>query len=162
MRIGIDAGAGIGQANPVEQVSGAGDGLVPGGAAMQHLGFADLHAQGERWVEAGHRLLENHRDPVAADSLHLGLREFQQILAFEQDFPGRDPPGGLRDEAHQGQGGDRFARARFADDRQRFAGFEIERHPIDRGEHTAIGPEGGGQALDGEQRHQWPIFFFMS
>ena len=40
-----------------------------------------LISHGENRVEARLRLLENHRDAVAADVNHLRLRSFEQVLA---------------------------------------------------------------------------------
>ena len=48
-----------------------------GGAAeplMQDQRFGDLMADGQHRVERGHRLLEDHRDLVAADLAHLAPR----------------------------------------------------------------------------------------
>ena len=58
----------------------------------QRLG--DLPADGQHRIEARHRLLEDHRDVVAADLAHLALGELQQILALEADPRRRCLPGG--------------------------------------------------------------------
>ena len=47
--------------------------------AAQHLGH--LRADRESRIEAGHRLLEDHRHAVAADARHLAVRQRQQIGA---------------------------------------------------------------------------------
>ncbi len=40
-------------------------------AAMVDQGFGDLEAEGQYRVEAGHRLLKDHRNQVAAHMAHL-------------------------------------------------------------------------------------------
>jgi hypothetical protein len=52
--------------------------------AEQRLG--DLVADGEERIEARHRLLEDHRDVVAAHLAHL-FRQRQNIAAVEHDLP---------------------------------------------------------------------------
>jgi hypothetical protein len=46
----------------------------------------DLFADAMHGVERGHRLLENHRDIVAANLAHVLDGQLRQIAAFEQDF----------------------------------------------------------------------------
>ncbi|MNR61964.1 hypothetical protein D3C85_1838520 [compost metagenome] len=49
-----------------------------GQALVQQQGFADLLFDAVQRIERGHRLLENHRDPIAAQfSQHLGRRAEQ-------------------------------------------------------------------------------------
>ena len=57
---------------------------------MQPDGLADLAADGEDRIERGHRLLEDHRDPRAANRAHLGLAQIQQILTLEDDLAADD------------------------------------------------------------------------
>src|SRR5690606_41456270 len=45
--------------------------------------FGDLAADAQHRVEAGHRLLEDHGDVVAAHPLHLPLGQGQQVGAIE-------------------------------------------------------------------------------
>ena len=44
-------------------------------------------------IERGHRLLEDHRDLVAADLLHLLLGRVEQVPALEADLAADDAPG---------------------------------------------------------------------
>ena len=66
---------------------------------VQAHGFADLIADGEHRVERRHRLLKDHRDPVAADLAHLVERQLQQVFAGVRDRPRRDPSWRIRDQA---------------------------------------------------------------
>jgi hypothetical protein len=54
-------------------------------ALMHPQGLADLAADGQHRIEARHRLLEDHRNVVAADRAHLTFGKLQQILALEAD-----------------------------------------------------------------------------
>ncbi len=73
-------------------------------------------------VEAGERLLEDHRDVVAADPLHLGFAQgpevdHRAIGHLEVDPAAGDPGTGAEfDESHDRQGRDGFAGSGFADD----------------------------------------------
>src|SRR6266545_4280727 len=43
-----------------------------------------LHPDGEHRIERAHRVLQDHRDLLAADPLHLALALDDQVLAVEQ------------------------------------------------------------------------------
>ena len=63
-------------------------------ALVQLHGLGDLVADGEHRVQRRHRLLEDHRDVVAADLRHLVLVERREVAALEEDArAGRDPAG---------------------------------------------------------------------
>ena len=53
--------------------------------AMQAQRLADLEADRKGRVEAGHRLLKDHADAVAAHVAHGALVQRQQVLAVERD-----------------------------------------------------------------------------
>ena len=52
--------------------------------------LADLVADREQRVQRSHRVLEDHRDPLAAHVAHLGIGFFQEILAREQHLAADD------------------------------------------------------------------------
>src|SRR5690606_31560042 len=58
----------------------------PGCASVLMDRLCDLKADGERWIERRHRLLEDHRDLVAADIANAGVVQLQKIASFEDDF----------------------------------------------------------------------------
>ena len=58
--------------------------LVELGVDVEHLGdlVADLHHR----IERGHRLLEDHRDAIAANATDAGIVERQEILILEHEI----------------------------------------------------------------------------
>src|SRR3982074_1454546 len=114
---------------------------------------ADLAATGQHRIETRHRLLEDHRNVVAADGAHLALGKLQQILSLEADGA-RDPARGLGDEPHQRHGGDRLAAAGFTDNGQRLAFVDVEGDAVDGAVDTLRRAKMGLQILDFEQCHR--------
>ena len=76
--------------------------------------FADLIADGENRIERGHRLLEDHRDLVAADFAHLFIAELEKILATVEDFAADDFSRRRRDQPHDRKRSHALAAARLA------------------------------------------------
>jgi hypothetical protein len=60
--------------------------------ALQH--FADLPAYRQHRIQAGRRLLENHRHPAAPNAPHVGFRQGQQFLAIQLHAAGEHTAGG--------------------------------------------------------------------
>jgi hypothetical protein len=89
----------------------------------QRLG--DLETEREHGIQARHRLLEDHRDRVAAYLPHLFFRELQQLAAFEPDLA-NGAAVGRRQQPHDRERGDALAGARFANDRHRLARGDVE------------------------------------
>ena len=52
--------------------------------------FDNLFAHGENWVEAGHRILEDHRDVASASLSEFFCRKLEKIVFPEKDFPVQD------------------------------------------------------------------------
>ena len=102
-------------------------------------------------VERRRRLLEDHRDPVAADLAHLLVRDLEQVPAVEQDLAGLDPPG-VGHQAHDRQAGDALAAARFADQPHDLAAIDVEVDAVDGADDAVARVERGAQARDLEQR----------
>ncbi|MNE67979.1 hypothetical protein D3C80_1636180 [compost metagenome] len=75
--------------------------------------FGNLPPDLEYRIERGHRLLKNHRNPVAADAADFFGRHLQHILALKTNLAGGDPADPLRQELHNRQRGDAFATAGF-------------------------------------------------
>ena len=78
--------------------------LAEFGVDVEH--FGDLVADFHDRIECGHRLLEDHRNAVAADAPHLGGRFLQEIIAFEQRASRRGSELAWRQQAHHGMRGD--------------------------------------------------------
>ena len=117
-------------------------------------GFGDLVADAHDRVEGGHGLLKDHGDAGAAELAHRVVWESGEIargggVFGEENFSG--DLGLRREQAHDGERGDGFAGAGFADEAEDFAGGDGEGEIADGGEswrdsrHRLIGrPEGCG------------------
>ena len=91
-------------------------------ALVQRDRLADLLADGEQRIERGHRLLEDHRDLVAADAPpSRGSLELEQVPALEADGAADDAAGRVGDQAQDRQRRHALAAAGFAHDAQRLA-----------------------------------------
>ena len=128
------------------------DRLVAADLLVQLHGLGDLVADGEHRVQRRHRLLEDHRDLVAADPLELGLLELDEVAALEEDPRALRDPAGPVDQAHHRERRHRLAAARLADDRERAALVDLEVDPVDRPQEALPRVEARAQVLDGEQR----------
>ena len=110
-------------------------GFCPGGLAfdilMQLDGFDNLFANGINRVEAGHGLLENHGDVVAADFSHLTFGKFQQVLTIKDYLTADNPAGGVRNQTQNRQARDTLAAAAFADNREGTSSFYFVTHVVD-------------------------------
>ncbi len=147
VRIAREREAGFGQADPREGLAGDLARLGAAGAGVDQHGFGDLIADGPERIERGHRLLEDHADLAAANVAEGRLVEAEQIGAVEADVAGGR--GAVGQQAHQGEGGHRLARAALADDAEHLAGAEGHRDVAqDRG-----AADGDAEAVDLEQAH---------
>ena len=138
---------GLGYPHQAQHVDRLVPGFLGGQLAMQPNRLGDLVADPHHRVERGHRLLEDHRDAVAADRAHLGLVEAEQVGAFERHAAADDPARRIRHQPHDRQRGDALAAAGLADDRQRLAAANAERNVVDRPEQPRIGEEHRLQVL---------------
>ncbi len=115
MRVVSPAALGRGDGDLAESLDGAlasfgaGDGLAVVG---QH-GLGDLVADAHDGIEGGHGLLEDHGDARAAQLLQFGGAGGGQLAAVEEYRAGEPRLG--RQQSHDGQGGDAFTGAGFAD-----------------------------------------------
>src|SRR5258705_2670356 len=81
---------------------------------MAQDGLDDLLADGETRIERGHRLLKNHRQPVAAQIAQGLVGHLKQVKTVETDRAG-DFSALFRQQAHDSQRGDALSAAAFAD-----------------------------------------------
>src|SRR6266571_5505693 len=103
-----------------ESLDGAIPGLSSAHSSVDSRYLGDLVSNGENRIESRHRLLKNHRDPVAADVPDLFIAERDEILALKLDATARlDSPRRL-DQSQDGERGHRFSATRFADDANGF------------------------------------------
>ena len=83
VRILVEPAFGVGDADELQQLDGAGARLRVVHSHVDRQRLGDLQPDGEQRVERGHRLLEDHRDVAAADLAHLLVVEIEQALAVE-------------------------------------------------------------------------------
>ena len=81
VRVGVDAGLRRRDADELQHLDRALARLAARLLLVQADGLDDLRAHRVDGVEARHRLLEDHRDLVAADVLHLALGEAEEVAA---------------------------------------------------------------------------------
>src|SRR5207237_4388061 len=103
-----------------------------------------------------HRVLEDHRDDVAADIADLALRQAHDVAAapvvVQEDLAADDAPGRARHKPHDRERGHALAAARLADDAERLAAVEVEREAVDRPNYPGARVEVGPQVADLEDR----------
>ena len=114
----------------------------------QHLGH--LARDPQVGIERGHRVLEDHRQADAADSVQLARRQVQELLAAKARAAGADAVAG--EQAHDREEGLGLARAGLADHPHALAGLDGAADLADRS-HLALGRgEAGGQIGDFQDR----------
>ncbi len=111
---------------------------------LHHLRIDTQHG-----VERGHRILENHGNPVAANGAKLPFRESPQIPALEKYLAARHLRW-LIDQSHDRQAGYRFSRSRFSHKAHHFTGREVEIDVVDKGDAAFGGHDFSFQTFDFE------------
>jgi len=94
VRILPDAPRRLGDPDEIEHLDRARERFLAPEAAVQRKGLGDLAADRQNGIERGHRLLENHRDLVAAHLAHLRLGQAEQVAPLERDPPRHGTSGG--------------------------------------------------------------------
>ena len=155
VRIGVRAALRFRDVHAAQHVDGTVHGVAARQSLMQRDRLADLPAHREQRIERGHRLLEDHRDVVAADVLHLALGQVEQIGALEADGAVDDAPGRVGDEPQDGQRGDALAAAGLADHAQRLAAAQAVGNAIDRPHDAGGREEMRVEIVDLQQRTGW-------
>ena len=112
--------------------------------------LGDLAADLVERMQRRQRILEDHRDVVAADPAELLAGERQQVGALEQDLA-RHAAGAAVGQPHRRQRGDGLARAGLADDPQRRGGGNRVGDSVDGMDDAVVGVELDPQVLDVEQ-----------
>ena len=110
-----------------------------------------LRVDAQDRIERHHRVLEDHRDAVAAQGAHLALGEFREILALVQDRAA-DNASRWIDQADDGEAGDRLAGAGLADQSQHLSARDGERHVVHRLHHAGAREEMRAQVAHFEGR----------
>jgi len=86
VRVVVEPPVGTRDADGSEQLEGARLRLPLGHVAVQLNRLDELPSDRMHRIQRGHRVLEDHRDVVAADALALLLRELQLIAPAEPDL----------------------------------------------------------------------------
>ena len=97
MRIFLQPLLRLGDAHKLEDFDGAAQRRLLVQAFVQQQRFGDLVADCHHRIERRHRLLEDHRDVLAAHAAHRALVERQEISTVEGDGAGDDLAGRLGD-----------------------------------------------------------------
>ena len=119
---------------------------------MQGNDLIDLGADAEHGVQAGHRLLKDHRNIVAAQTLHLfggGLGNIVGLAIAQIQADGALDDLALRalQQLHQGQAGDGLAAAGLADNAHGLADGHLKRDAVHALDNTGVGEEVGVQVV---------------
>ena len=125
--------------------------------ALRHVGIVnpdllgDLGAHAVHRVERAHRILEDHRNPRAAEVLELRLACRDHVLTVEQRLALEAGVGAAR-EAHQRHRGNGLAGARLAHDRHHLAAVDRERHAVHGLNDAVLGGERHAQVRHLQER----------
>jgi hypothetical protein len=148
--------AGGGDADLFHQLDRALARRLPARALVAPMHFRELIADGVGGIERGHRLLEHHGHSVAAQRGEPRRRRRCEILRLEPEAA-HAAARGRRQQAHQRERGHGFAAAGFADETQRFAALDAERHVAHRMQRPARRFDVDREPVDLEQRHVRPF-----
>ena len=99
-------------------------------------------------IERYHRLLKDHRDPVAAHAAQGRLIRMQQRLAMKTDITAGVAGRRGREQPQHRQGGDALTGAGFAHQGQRFADRHLERQIMHHGLRLALLAKGNREIVD--------------
>jgi len=121
--MGMPAGEAC-QAHAIQQGLGGAGGLAPCQPAVQAQGLGHLAAQRHQRVQRRHGFLEDQAEHRASPCVHGRLGQGEQVFAIEQHPALGHGPGGQ--QAGDGQGRERLARARFAHQAEHLAGGQVQ------------------------------------
>src|SRR5688572_33228340 len=152
MWIFIHALTGSRNADPLEHLDRARTSLRARHLLVQHQRLDDLLAACVNRIQCGHRLLENHRDFLAANRTHCLVGQWNEIAPLEQDATFDDAAGRLRNQLQNRQGGHALAAARLAHDGECFAGVDFVRHTIDGAYDGGVGEEIRLEIVEAQER----------
>src|SRR5207302_8213146 len=106
-------------------------------AAVGEDNLHKLVADREDGIQRGKRLLEDHRNPVAAKGAHLPFVYAENVASSEQDLAAGDLGGRVRDELEDRERRHRLPAPRFTDERHGLALAHRQRDSTDDVDRTA-------------------------
>ena len=124
VRVQLHAAAGIGNPDRVQHPHGFRDRRRFAHALVKHQHLGHLVRHPHVGVEAGHRVLEHHRDPLGPQLRQRAGGGVQDFLPLEPDRPGSGAVAGQK--PHDRKGELAFPRAGFAHDAQRLAPLDVK------------------------------------
>ncbi|GAA3040711.1 hypothetical protein GCM10020000_19110 [Streptomyces olivoverticillatus] len=148
VRILAHAPRGLGDAHLAEHLDRSLAGRRAAGAEVDAVVLGDLFADRVVGVQAGERVLEDHRHAAAAQPAQLALGQAGQLAAVEGDGAG-DLRAGV--QAHHREGGHGLAGAGLADDAEGLPAVHREGEGVHGPYGAALGGEGDREVLDGQQ-----------
>ena len=149
MGIAAVAPLGLGDAHLFEDFDAQPPGLGPVHAPVQPKRLRHLPAHRDHRVQAGHRLLEDHRYAVAPDASQLPVGHPDQVPAAEHRRAGLHPAV-LRQKPHDAQRGHALAAAGFPHQAHGDAAGDVDIHAVDgdRPVLPSVRSEGRDQVSD--------------
>ena len=126
------------------------------GSGLAHLLMGedrldDLVSDPVHRIERRHRILEDHRDLLAANFPHLVLAQLHQVAALVEHLA-LDPHIGIVDQAQHGHHRDALPRPRLAHDAEHLALVDGERNAVHGANHPVLRAERDLEIPDLEQR----------
>ena len=115
---------------------------------MQPDNLDNLLANGINGIQAGHRLLKNHRDTVSANGAYSLVGQFKEISTIEIYLARDDFAGRVGYKTHNGQRGNAFAAAAFTDEGKRLTLFDREADVLNGTGNPVFGKEAHAKAFD--------------
>jgi hypothetical protein len=113
--------------------------------------LGDLLADPVHRIQRGHRVLEDHGDPGAADLADLLRVQRHHVVALEKHLA-LETRVRVVDQPHHRHHGHALAGTGLADDTESLARGQGERHVIDRPDQPVLGAEGDREIAHLEQR----------
>ncbi|MGX1154842.1 hypothetical protein RKD39_002420 [Streptomyces albogriseolus] len=150
VRVVVHTGPGLRDADLGQHLDRPLPGLPLGGAGVLHERLGDLPAHRVVRRERRQRVLEDHRDLVAAELLHLLLGGGDQVAPLEDDLALDGGALGVV-QTEDGQVGHGLAGARFAHDAEGLAALDVEGQSVDRLDDAVLGGEPHPQVADREE-----------
>ena len=150
VRVGGEPLGGTRHADELEHLAGLDQRLLARHVAVQPDGLGDLLPHRPRRVQRRQRILEDHRDVVAAHLLHLALGERREVLAEQLDRAARHVAD-ARQQLHDRQPGRRLPATRLAHEAHALALGDAEGDPVDRFDVRRAQVELGLEVLDLEE-----------